>query len=114
MGLTNTEAEVVFLFQNGDQKAFEQLYDQYAPMLFGVISRLVPDPKLATRVFQQSFIYIWQQRTSYNSGKERIFTWMSKCALKIAVTTARQLENAADGYQANQDSSFYVSIKDNR
>ena len=114
MGLTNPEAEIVILFQKGDQQAFEQLYDEYAPMLFGVISRLVPDTRLANQVFQQSFIYLWQNRATYHPGKERFFTWMNKCALNIAVATARQLENAEESVQENQDSSFNVSIKDSR
>jgi RNA polymerase sigma-70 factor (ECF subfamily) len=114
MGLTNPEAEIVVLFQKGDQQAFEQLYDQYAPMLFGVVSRLVPDTSLASHILQQTFILLWQNRTSYNPGKERIFTWMNKYALATAVAAARQQEGTEEGLRSNQDSSFYVSVKDNR
>lgn len=112
MGLTKSETEVIALFQKGDKQAFDQLYDTYAPMLLGAISRVVPDPKLAAQVFQQSFIYIWQNRTSYNPEKERFFIWMNKCALNIAVSIANGLEKETNNPKSeNQDTDFYVSNK---
>ncbi len=113
MGLTKSESEVITLFQRGDKKSFEQLYDQYAPMLFGVVSRVVPDPRLAVQVFQQSFIYLWQNKASYDPRKERFFTWMNKCALQMAVSVAKNEEKMADSAPSeNQDTGFYVNTKD--
>lgn len=112
MDLTKSETELVALFLEGHQHAFEQVYDTYAPMLLGSISRIVPDKYLASRVFRQSFVYIWQNRSAYDPAKERLFTWMNKCAFEIAVDLAVRMEqdeqlpqqkNQASGFGASKD-----------
>lgn len=45
--------------QQGDQQVFGKLYDQYAPLLLGVIRSMVRDEKIAAEILHASFVEIW-------------------------------------------------------
>ena len=85
--LDDTEQSLVILMQQGNRQAFGKLYDKYAPMLMGLITRLVYDEKTAEDVLQQVFIKIWENKTAFGFSKERLFTTM----IKIARDTAREV-----------------------
>ena len=64
------------LLQRQDQQAFSYLYDNYAPALNGIIFRLVEDSTLSEDILQEAFMKIWNNFSSYDKTKGRLFTWM--------------------------------------
>ena len=71
----NEDALIVAL-KAGNQKAFEELYDRFAPNLLGVLLRLVHDQAQAEDLLQDSFVKIWRNLALYEPAKGRLFTWM--------------------------------------
>jgi RNA polymerase sigma factor (sigma-70 family) len=83
------EDELVMLLQRQDQQAFSYLYDNYAPALNGVIFRLVEDKTLSEDILQEAFVKIWNNFSSYDRSKGRLFTWMMNLTRNLAIDTLR-------------------------
>lgn len=86
-----SEQTMVELLKEDSLKAFNILYDRYAPALFGAIMRITSEQTLAENVLQQTFTELWNNKQTYKSFKERMFTWMFKIARKLAVNNVRKL-----------------------
>lgn len=84
--LDEMDKRMVVLFREGDQEDYRKLYRKYAPAVLGVLTRSLGNQQLAEECVNIAFRRIWQQRLSYDPGKERLFTWMLKIAR--ASTTA--------------------------
>ena len=83
------EDELVQLLRSKDQKAFAYLYDNYAPALNGIIFRLVEDKTLSEDILQDAFIKIWNNFSSYDNTKGRLFTWMMNLTRNLTIDTLR-------------------------
>lgn len=59
----------------GDTRAFEQLYDRYAPRLLGLLRQMLSDEREAEDVLQEGFLYLWDHASSYDPERSRAFTW---------------------------------------
>ncbi|HNH22021.1 MAG TPA: sigma-70 family RNA polymerase sigma factor [Ferruginibacter sp.] len=84
-----SEEELVLLLRQRDQQAFSYLYDHYAAALNGVIFRMVEDRELAADILQEAFVKIWNNFTSYDHSKGRLFTWMLNIARNLTIDTLR-------------------------
>ena len=52
------DAIIVMLLKQNISKGWEQLYDKYAPMMYGAILRIVDDKELADEILIRLFILI--------------------------------------------------------
>jgi DNA-directed RNA polymerase specialized sigma24 family protein len=77
--------ELINLLQQKKLNAYEFLYDRYAPMLYGVICKLVSDDVMAQKVLKKSFIQIWSQLATMQPGKSNLFIWMHNITRNIAL-----------------------------
>ncbi len=84
------EKEILRLFDEGNVKAMDLLYDHYADALYGVVLRMVGDEALASDVLQESFVKIWQNSRSYDSSKGRLFTWLLRIVKNKAIDSIRK------------------------
>jgi DNA-directed RNA polymerase specialized sigma24 family protein len=75
--------------QQDEVQAFGKLYDKYAPLLLGFISKAVCDKKLAEDLLQQVFIEIWNNRTVRDFFNDRLFTKMIITARRLCFEKAR-------------------------
>ncbi len=83
------EQELAALLQAGTEQTFSYLYDNYSAALYGVIFRIVNERDRANDVLQETFIKIWKNRGSYESGKGTVFTWMLNIARNSAIDSNR-------------------------
>jgi hypothetical protein len=83
-GITDGYAETILLFQKGDKTAFGKLYDQFAPLIFSVILRIVEDRKDAETVLTRAFLQIWKNRKGYCPEKGCISIWLMHFAREAA------------------------------
>lgn len=72
-----------------DQQAFQWLYDQYSPALYGVVLRIVRDDEQAQDLIQDIFVKIWKNLDGYDASKGRLFTWMLNVARNTAIDALR-------------------------
>jgi RNA polymerase sigma factor (sigma-70 family) len=84
-----SEDELVFLLQQRDQQAFSYLYDNYAPALNGIINHMVEEKTLAEDILQEVFVKIWNNFSSYDKTKGRLFTWMLNLTKNLTIDTLR-------------------------
>ncbi len=84
-----SEDELVLQLQNRDQQAFSYLYDNYSAALNGVICRMVEDRELAEDILQEAFVKIWNNFSSYDNSKGRLFTWMLNITRNLTIDTLR-------------------------
>lgn len=84
-----SEEELVQLLRNKDQQAFSYLYDNYSAILNGTIARMVEDTGLAEDILQEAFLKIWNNFSSFDSSKGRLFTWMLNVTRNLTIDTLR-------------------------
>ena len=84
-----SESELVSLLQNEDQKAFNYLYDNYSPAIYGVIFKMVERKELAEDILQEAFIKFWNNFKNYDPQKGRLFTWMLNITRNLTIDTLR-------------------------
>lgn len=58
------ETGFVQFLSSGDEKAFAGLYDRYWEPLFGYVMRVLQDKDDSMDVVQDTFVTVWQQRTT--------------------------------------------------
>jgi RNA polymerase sigma-70 factor (ECF subfamily) len=95
-----SEEELVYSLQQQDEQAFSYLYDNYSGALFGLICKMVSDRELAEDILQEAFIKIWNNFSSYDTVKGRLFTWMINLTRNLTIDTLR-----SKGYK--QQSKIY-------
>ena len=84
-----SEEELVLRLQQQDQVAFSYLYDNYAAALNTVIFRMIDDHKLCEDILQEAFLKIWNNFSSYDKSKGRLFTWMLNLTRNLTIDTLR-------------------------
>jgi RNA polymerase sigma factor (sigma-70 family) len=87
--LTYTEAELVSLLKDRDDRAFSYLYDHYSSALYSIIAQIVNEAEIANDVLQEVFVNIWRKIESYDHTKGRLFTWMLNIARNASIDTLR-------------------------
>ena len=86
---SSREQEIVSLLQLQDSKGLILLYEHYSSALYHIVIRIVRREEVAQEVLQDVFVKIWSQSKSYDVGKGRLFTWMSRIAKNAAIDKTR-------------------------
>ncbi|MBO0950073.1 RNA polymerase sigma factor [Fibrella forsythiae] len=72
-----------------DDKAFQWLYEHYSAALYGVLLKIVREEEQAQDLLQDVFVKIWNNLSSYDTQKGRLFTWMLNIARNTAIDSIR-------------------------
>ena len=84
------EEQLVQLLKQRDKAAFNTLYENYSPALYGIVMRILnQDEELAQDVLQESFVKIWKHMDSYERVKGTLFTWMLNITRNTAIDKVR-------------------------
>lgn len=92
-----SEDELVRALKEKDEQAFSYLYDNYSPAIYGVIFKMIEEKELAEDLLQETFVKIWNNFSSYDSTKGRLFTWMLNLCRNLTIDTFR-----SKGYKKQQ------------
>ncbi|MFJ3728186.1 ECF RNA polymerase sigma factor SigK [Streptomyces sp. NPDC090045] len=89
-------AEVMQRVAHGDKEAFSALYDALAPMVFGIVIRVVRNRAQSEEVAQEVMIDLWRQAARYRPDSGSVGTWAATIAHRRAVDRVRSAQAAAD------------------
>ena len=76
----------------GDEAALGECYDQYSSFVYGLILRVVRDPKAAEDVTQDVFLCLWERPGLFEPEKGALRTWLGTLAHRRAVDHVRREE----------------------
>lgn len=68
--------DLIELLKQKSREGFSQLYDQYAPSLYGIVNKIVRDATIAKDVLQDVFVKVWKNIEHYKEEKGTLFTWL--------------------------------------
>ncbi len=77
----------------GDASAFEALYDEVAPSVYGLARRVVRDPARAEDVTQEVFLEVWRKAPRFDARLGKAKTWLLTIAHRRAVDAVRRSES---------------------
>ena len=78
----------------GDQAAFADLYDVTAPLVHGIVLKVVRDPSHAEEVVQEVFVELWRIAPRYDPTKGTLTSWVATIAHRRAVDRVRSEQSA--------------------
>ncbi len=84
-----SESVLIEKLTRRDQQAFQWLYDQYSPALYGVVLRIVRDDEQAQDILQDIFVKVWKNLDAYDASKGRLFTWLLNISRNTAIDALR-------------------------
>jgi RNA polymerase sigma-70 factor (ECF subfamily) len=87
------DAELLRAVARGDEAAFSQVYDRYAPILLGLMLRILRSRPEAEDVLQEVFLQVWQQARSFDPARGRAFTWLATLARSRAIDRLRAVDS---------------------
>lgn len=87
------DAELLRAVARGDEAAFARVYDRYAPILLGLMLRILRSRPEAEDVLQEVFLQVWQQARSFDPARGRVFTWLATLARSRAIDRLRAVDS---------------------
>jgi RNA polymerase sigma-70 factor (ECF subfamily) len=94
------EAEVdrglVHAIAGASGDALSQLYDRYAPTVFGLARRIVGQPDAAEEVVQDVFAQIWREAPRYAAERGSVGAWIVTVARARAIDRLRAMRARPD------------------
>jgi RNA polymerase sigma-70 factor, ECF subfamily len=86
---SDPQRELIQRVGRGDQDAFAQLYDATAPLVHGVVLKVVRDPSQTEEVVQEVFVELWRVAPRFDPGKGSVASWVATIAHRRAVDRVR-------------------------
>ena len=74
-------------FVAGDERALEQVYRRWSPVVFTLALRSLGDRTDAEDVTQKTFVSAWTSRASYDPSRARLSTWLVAIAKRRIADT---------------------------
>ena len=89
----------------GDHVAFRELYDVFAPCVFGLVRRTLVDDGQSQEVAQDVFLEVWRSASRFNAARGSATSWIMMMAHARAVDRVR-------ASQASRDRDLRIGARD--
>jgi RNA polymerase sigma-70 factor, ECF subfamily len=86
---TSPEAETIRRAQNGDTKAFDSIYQQHSPRVYGLCLRMVKNPADAEDLTQDAFLLVLQKLHTFR-GESAFSTWLHRVVINTVLMYLRK------------------------
>lgn len=74
----------------GDQTAFETLYDRHASIVLGMALRITGERAVAEEILQETFWRMWQSTVTYQPQRGSFTGWLFRIARNLAIDANRR------------------------
>jgi RNA polymerase sigma factor (sigma-70 family) len=81
------DASLIDRFRAGDERALEEVYRRWAPVVYTLAMRSLADPADAEDATQKTFVAAWTGRATYDSSKAGLATWIVTIAKRRIADT---------------------------
>ena len=89
-------AGLLSLVARGDTGAYQAVYDQVVPVVFGTVRRVLRDPAQSEEVAQEVLVEIWRCASRYDPAQGSSAAWICTIAHRRAVDRVRSNQRSAD------------------
>ena len=76
----------------GEDRALNEVYEQYSSFVYGVALRVIGDPRAAEDITQDVFLFIWERPEAFDPARGSLRTWLGTLAHRRAVDYVRREE----------------------
>lgn len=84
------DEQLMTQIQRGDEAALSTLYDRYAPIVLGVLTRIIGERPAAEEVLQEVFWRVWDKSASFDANKGKFKSWLFSIARRKAIDRVRR------------------------
>jgi RNA polymerase sigma-70 factor (ECF subfamily) len=95
--------DLVASVAKGDQKAFEQLYEQSSALLYALVMRIVGNQDEAAELLQEVYLEAWRKASNYDVARGTPMAWLVTLARSRALDRIRALGSRGKGVTASLD-----------
>lgn len=85
MRATTHDAELARRTADGDREAFAQVFDEHAPVVLGVLQRILRRREVAEEVLQEAFLQAWRRIDSFDPNRGSLRAWLVTMARSRAL-----------------------------
>jgi RNA polymerase sigma-70 factor (ECF subfamily) len=85
-----TDAEIMLKIAGYDSSALELLYDRYAPILYALIKKIIPNQELADKVLSEVFVITLKQIDQFDFKSSDVYTWLVTLTRNKAIDSMRR------------------------
>lgn len=77
----------------GDSAAFEALYEQVSPLVYGTAAKVLRNPDLAAEVTQEVMVEVWRSAAAFSPVGGSVPAWIATIAHRRAVDRVRAVQS---------------------
>lgn len=85
----------------GDEAAFAEFYDHVAPVVHGIVLRVVRDPSMSEEVTQEVFLELWRLAPRFDAERGSPQSWAATIGHRRAVDRVRSEQSSRNRDQAD-------------
>jgi RNA polymerase sigma-70 factor (ECF subfamily) len=97
------DEELILRIAGAEQDAVRVLYARYGRLVFSIALHVLGDEPAAEEVTQDVFLRVWEKAGTYDPGKSRPATWLSRIARNRAIDMLREARARGEHLKAVQD-----------
>jgi RNA polymerase sigma-70 factor (ECF subfamily) len=87
--LVDDDVRLMLAFRDGDDGAFDRLFERWAGRVLRFVARMVKEPGVAEDLVQETFLRVWRARARYQP-EARFSTWLFTIAGNAARNELRR------------------------
>src|SRR2546422_7990109 len=109
-----TGSDLMRDFLRKDPRAAQQMYERFAPRVFGLGLVMLGNPSQAEDLVQDTFVKVWRSASTYDSARGSLDTWVLLIARSLAVDLIRRrvLETRTLATQEDPEAAVEPSPED--
>lgn len=92
--MVDEDVRLMLAFRDGDEGAFDALFERWAGRVLRFVERMVREPSVAEELVQETFLRVWRARERYQP-EARFSTWIFTIAGNAARNELRRPFRAA-------------------